>query len=233
MELRGDAVATARRDALHRTLYLRREYALVARCGEFDDVLLVPPQNDSGRPGDCWRGLVAVRGFPSPWYRGVFSFLVWLPPKYPFEAPSVRLETPLKSHPLLLDDGEGRRCVVPFDDIYVALDPMRVSVMARLLHHVRSIFFPSDWAATTTPAPPVNKALARHDVERRSVTQEVVLGKPYVDYLSREAVAFFSNPDHFKHGDARMDASGAEEAWEKAFSLWLGRSWLPAVRLLQ
>ncbi|ESL10663.1 hypothetical protein TRSC58_01600 [Trypanosoma rangeli SC58] len=229
MELRNDAAATDRRDALHRTLYLRREYTLVATCGEFDDVLLVPPQNDSGNPDNCWRGLVAVRGSSSPWYRGVFSFLVRLPPRYPFEAPSVRMETPLRSHPFLLDDGEGSKCIVPFDDIYLVLDPMRVSVMARLLHHVRSIFYPSEWTTTA----PVNKALARHDAERRSVTQEVVLGKPYVDYLSREAVSFFSNPDYFENGNIRMDASGRVEMWEKAFSLWLGRTWLPTVRSLQ
>ncbi|EAN92153.1 hypothetical protein C3747_11g47 [Trypanosoma cruzi] len=229
MEPRNDAVSTDQRDALHRTLYLRREYALVANCGEFDDILLVPPQNDSGKQKDCWRGLVAVRNFPSPWYGGFFAFLVQLPPKYPFESPSVRMEKDFKSHPLLLEDSEGKRCVLPFDEIYLGLDPMRVSVMARLLHHVRSMFYPSEWPTAVL----VNKALARYDVERRSVTQEVVLGKPYVEYLSREAVAFFSNPDCFRDGELQMEASGFQEKWEKAFSLWLGRSWLPAVRLLQ
>ncbi|KEG13705.1 hypothetical protein DQ04_00831020 [Trypanosoma grayi] len=227
-----DAASTAARDTLHRTLYLRREYALVVQCGEFDDVLLVPPQGDCWGQSSWWRGLVFVRNFPSPWYRGAFTFFVRLPPKYPFECPTVCMEAPLKSHPLLQEDGDGRKCVIPFDDVYVGLDPMRVSVMARLLHHVRAMFYPTDWPAVV----PVNRALARYDVERRSVTQEVVLGKPYVDYLSREAVAFFTGTKYFDDtGETRTDAEAvtSQKNNEKAFSLWLGRSWLPAVRLLQ
>ncbi|ORC88863.1 uncharacterized protein TM35_000152940 [Trypanosoma theileri] len=231
MSSRNDMSSTASRDTLHRTLYLRREYALVTKCGEFEDILLVPPRDDCDEyQQNWWCGLLNVTRFPSPWYRGVFTFRVYFPSKYPFESPVVCMELPLKSHPLLLEDSEGRKCVVPFDDIYIGLDPMRVSVMARLLHHVRSLFYPSEWPAVVH----VNKALARYDVERRSATQEVVLGKPYVEYLSREAIAFFTDSDSFERSETCMDASGCrDEQWEKRFSLWLGRTWLPSVRILQ
>ncbi|KAH9597130.1 Ubiquitin-conjugating enzyme E2 [Trypanosoma melophagium] len=231
MDSRDDMASTASRDTLHRTLYLRREYALVSKCGEFGDILLVPPRDDCDEcQQNWWCGLLSVLRFPSPWYRGVFPFRVYFPPKYPFEAPTVRMEAPLKSHPLLLEDCEGGRSVVPFDNVYIGLDPMRVSVMARLLHHVRSLFYPAEWPAVVH----VNKALARYDVERRSATQEVVLGKPYVDYLSREAIAFFTNSDYLESSETCVDASGCpEEEWEKRFSLWLGRTWLPSVRILQ
>lgn len=107
---------------------------------------------------------------------------------------------------------------IPFESVYCTVDPMRVSVMARVLQHIKQLFYPCEWplpwlqqvsvrggaakASATAPSASspttlldsnllVNRVLARRDVERRSVTQEVVLGKPYVEYLGSDVMRCF------------------------------------------
>lgn len=116
--------------------------------------------------GQCWRGLIYVRHRDSPWYGAVFAFLVHFPERYPFEGPVLLLEHPLRSHPLLSRPGMVRDgassppavlstpalanlgVVVPFlHEVYCSVDPMRVSVMALVLRHLKQFFYPTAWPA--------------------------------------------------------------------------------------
>ncbi|CCW62646.1 unnamed protein product [Phytomonas sp. EM1] len=190
---------------------------------ELRDVILLPPAPstaETGSPDDLhdwqdsegdWQGLVCVRSPSSPWYQGYFNFIVHFPPRYPFETPTIHLTRPLRSHPLLLN-----RVEIPFEEVYCGIDPMRVSVMARLLQHVRRFFTPAEWptewrqgetasAASTTDegvdlfasqtledeAARINRVLARQDVERCSILQEIILSKPYAHFLGTNVKEHF------------------------------------------
>lgn len=87
----------------------------------------------------------------------------------------------------------GKRVFVPFEEVYAGVDPMRVSVMTVLLRHMQRVFLPSEWSALSRPAAAltVNRVLARRDVERRSVTQEVLLLKPFEQYVGTEVMQHF------------------------------------------
>lgn len=128
-------------------------------------------QQEEAWRANCWRGLLYVRHHPSPWYGALFSFLIDFPERYPFQCPTLLLEHPLRSHPLL---GRGRHhsrnadtlkgdtpssaslnvsstapsfgFVIPFfDGVYSSVDPMQVSVMAQALRHLKRFFYPSAW----------------------------------------------------------------------------------------
>jgi hypothetical protein len=114
----------------------------------------------------------------------------------------------------------GRRAFVPFDEVYAGLDPMRVSVMAALLQHVLRIFYPTEW----TPAMEatalsrkagqgvsVNRVLARRDVERRSVTQEVMLTRPFEQYVGADVMEHFLQLWDTTGANAAGDITGTVE----------------------
>lgn len=119
----------------------------------------------------------------------------------PSEVSSSHVE-PLSSavtHASTTASAVGRRVFVPFEDVYAALDPMKTSVMAALLRHVLRLFYPQEWtpameasiAQGSGQAAAVNRVLARRDVERRSVTQEVALGRPFEQYVHADVMEHF------------------------------------------
>ncbi|GET89068.1 hypothetical protein, conserved [Leishmania tarentolae] len=95
----------------------------------------------------------------------------------------------------------AKRFFVPFEEVYSTMDPMRVSVMSALMRHMQLVFLPAEWppswrlswSETNHESGTVNLALARRDVERRSVTQEVLLLKPFEQYLGTEVMEHFLN----------------------------------------
>ncbi|KAK7197024.1 Ubiquitin-conjugating enzyme [Novymonas esmeraldas] len=110
----------------------------------------------------------------------------------------------------------ARRVFVPFEDVYAAVDPMRVSVMAALLRHMQLFFQPAEWpdAWRATPADAaVNRVLARRDVERCSVTQEVLLLRPFEQYVGTEVMEHFLDLWHAGDGsDDTVDTIAGEAA---------------------
>ncbi|KAI5688266.1 Ubiquitinconjugating enzyme [Leishmania braziliensis] len=112
----------------------------------------------------------------------------------------------------------ARRVFVPFEEVYATIDPMRVSVMSVLIRHMHLIFHPAEWPVSWRPpsmeADPtahdsstVNHVLARRDVERRSVTQEVLLLKPFEQYVGTEVMEHFLNVWEASEGDAGDDVT--------------------------
>ncbi|KAG5477872.1 hypothetical protein LSCM1_05174 [Leishmania martiniquensis] len=109
-----------------------------------------------------------------------------------------------------------KRAFVPFEEVYATVDPMRVSVMMVLIRHMHLIFLPAQWpaawrkpsmeadSATHDPSA-VNCALARRDVERRSVTQEVLLLKPFEQYVGTEVMEHFLDAWEVSEGRADED----------------------------
>lgn len=130
----------------------------------------------------------------------------------------------------------GRRAFLPFEATYAAVDPMRVSVMAVLLQHVLRMFYPVEWppaweaaaasrgAGQAAAMASVNRVLARRDVERRSVTQEVVLGRPYEQYVGADVMEHF-----LELWDAvgRSEAADVTETVEGSGADWYTREVLP------
>ncbi|KPI84459.1 hypothetical protein ABL78_6488 [Leptomonas seymouri] len=124
----------------------------------------------------------------------------------------------------------GQRFFIPFEEVYAAVDPMRVSVMAVLLQHILRFFYPSEWTAAMEAAAmnaaaargigqstAVNLGQARRDVERRSVTQEVVLGRPFEQYLGTDVMEHFvqlwGTADPAGVGDVSTTVEGNSADW--------------------
>jgi hypothetical protein len=211
-------------------LYVRREYtAVMDALPDLQGLILLPSQLTE-QQDDKWSGMIFIRAERSPWHKGAFAFTVTIPPKYPFECPVAEFDLPLVSHPMLQD---GRR--VPFEAEYVATDAMHVSVMLRLLKFIRRLFLPQEWKRTARDgkgevkeisAPPIDYRLCQQDVELRSVAQEVILSKPYVEYLTVEVKEWVLRSH-------RVGEGNPDEKQESQFSAWLTRSFLPTSRAVQ
>lgn len=230
----------------------------------------------------AWSGLVYVRHRASPWYGGCFAFSVCFPSKYPFEAPIAEFAEPL-AHPLLVTPrhasfglaqrsrdyrganivlaGPRLRTGIPFEDIYCMLDPTKVSVMVRLVQHVKQLFFPTTWPQAWLSSKlflshaddRVHRQQARRDVAGRSVSQEVVMGNPFVECLARDVATHFravaarstredtaeAEDSESEDGDAvaaavkttkrLTDAALRAEADAMDYSEWYARSLLPQI----
>lgn len=225
-------------------------------------------------PEHAWWGMISLTHPSSPWYRGCFAFTVSFPSRYPFECPLVEFDVPLRSHPLLT--GQTK---VELYEVYRHMDPMRVSVMARLLRHVTMLFYPQTWPASWWGSPRsaqllqrqsrvedaqnekatsdvvvapnesaakslphrvvVDDALAQEDVRRRSITQEVVMGKPYDDLLRDDVAAYFLHNSAAAAADLCAGAWVGEEEEEdqphdeegvaRRWSAWYARDILPRI----
>ncbi|KPA79335.1 hypothetical protein ABB37_05785 [Leptomonas pyrrhocoris] len=131
----------------------------------------------------------------------------------------------------------GRCAAIPFEDVYAAVDPMRVSVMAVLLQHVLRFFYPAEWTAAmeaaatsaaaargTGQSAAVNRVVARRDVERRSVTQEVALGRPFEQYVGDDVAQHFLQLWDTAGAAGAVDATGTMESNDAD---WYTREVLP------
>ena len=215
-------------DALFRMLYLRREHEnMVARIAELQGLLFVPDVVTSNGD-DVWRGIVFVRHEASPWFGGSFPFTVVFPTKYPFVVPRATFDKPIRSHPMLLDDGE----TIGFDDEYVGLEIMHVSVMLRLLVRIRRLFAPSEWANGALSH--LDIMACRRDVEQCSVTRDVFLNKPYVQLLNTEVSEWFVRTQGRRDKAEELAGKGSTvpRALE-SFASWFTRTFLPLVKNLQ
>jgi hypothetical protein len=222
-------------------LYLRREYSLLLQHTSDLQGLVFTPNEVSG--DEKWSGILFVRSDASPWYRGAFSFTVTFPPKYPFECPTADFDAPLESHPLLLEG--GRR--VPFDHEYMMCDPMRVSIMLVLLRYIRRLFASSDVVQTNfddngspvRSTTMIDRRKSQVDVERRSITQEVMLATPYVAFLTNETKNWIVS--EFLQHDERVRSGATADDLTKAaaptngqrFACWLMTSCLPRIAQFQ
>eukprot|EP00796_Vickermania_ingenoplastis_P003880 gene3880-2752_t len=124
---------------------------------------------------------------------------------------------------------------IPFDRVYTATDPLRVSVMARLLQHVYAVFSPQQWtpeflqlagAADTTREVllgQVDRAEAQEDVRNYSITHDILLGKPYVEYLAADVLKELLEIGVTSKGDSGTRAVQDIPQW----SSWYGREFLP------
>lgn len=119
-------------------------------------------------------------------------------------------DSPVKGASTAAPSEPVKRVFVPFEEVYSTIDPMRVSVMTVLIRHMRLIFLPAEWPSSwRSPSMEadrdsggVNRVLARRDVERRSVTQEVLLLKPFEQYLGTEVIQHFLDVWKASEGDA-------------------------------
>ncbi|KAG5478109.1 hypothetical protein LSCM4_05509 [Leishmania orientalis] len=123
---------------------------------------------------------------------------------------------PIRSDPSAAHSAPVKRVFVPFEEVYAATDPMRVSVMMVLIRHMQLLFLPAQWPASwrlptreadrvTHDSGAVNRVLARQDVERRSVTQEVLLLKPFEQYVGTEVIEHFLGAWEASEGRASDD----------------------------
>lgn len=203
-----------------------------------------------------WSGFLTVRDPSSPWRGGCFAFTIYFPDRYPFESPVIEMSGRWASHPFIVEEAlneeHGPPCagdatsryVVPFDSLYAATDAMRVSVMARALQHLHAVFSPQCW----TPAflqrvrtrglafesreavlSQVDRAKAHRDVERCSVTQEVLLGKPYVDYLHNDVTRTFLLEWVRLTQGGKGEAVDLKAREASSWVTWYGREFLPQV----
>lgn len=151
------------------------------------------------------------------------------------------------------DDDETKKNIgplfIPFDTIHTKIDSMRFSVMSQVLQHVYDVFSPEQWSSSFlrkmsngkyTDADDVlaniNHSLAHRDVEHCSLTQEVVLGKPYVDYLNTAVFHQFitqlnnccaANTTQLAERDSQ-DYEGTHDAQQNdKWITWYGRDFLP------
>ena len=218
-------------------MYLRREYTSILSSIEDYQGIVFTPQLHSD---ENWTGIIFIRSDKSPWYKGAFTFHVHFPPRYPFECPTAAFELPLNSHPLL-QATEGR--IIPFDAEYLSLDPMHVSVMARLLKFIRRLFLPQEWCFLHTEEdtthmlgrPNVDLRLLQKDMELRTVSQEVLLRKPYVEYLTMEAKDWIVQhvPTRVKYEEEESATAQADEREvEASFTSWLLRTFIPYAKNL-
>ncbi|KAG5503557.1 hypothetical protein JKF63_05697 [Porcisia hertigi] len=142
---------------------------------------------------------------------------------------AVQLDKAVAKASVAIRAAPGRRVSVPFEDVYATIDPMRVSVMTVLIRHMQRMFLPAEWPASwLTPSMEagnaashidadgaVNRVLARRDVERRSVTEEVLLLKPFEQYVGTEVVEHFLNAWKRSESDAggcMIDTSFSDDA---------------------
>lgn len=228
-------------DALYRMLYLRREYSLLLQHTADLQGLIFLPKELSGE--DTWSGVLFVRSDQSPWYRGAFPFTVTFPPRYPFECPTAEFDASLESHPLLLD-GNKR---VPFDNEYMMCDPMRVSIMLVLLRYIRRLFAANEVVQTDfdenglplRTKTTVDRRRSLLDVEKRSITQEVMLATPYVQYLTTETKDWIIT-EFAKHDERISAVANADDLTKSAatttsqrFAAWLTTTFLPRLSQFQ
>lgn len=224
------------REALFRMLYLRREYtALLDNIEELQGLIFLPTSS-TVCSDDTWQGIIFIRADRSPWYKGAFSFHVTFPPKYPFECPKAEFDLPLLSHPMLID---GKK--IPFEAEYTSSDPMKVSIMMRLLKFMRRLFVPQEWKRTVrdertgqaievADGAAVDTRFSQQDVELRSVAQEVILSKPYVEYLTIDAKEWLLRTYSERACGETTGTTDSDVA--HAFSSWLTRTFLPSVKAL-
>lgn len=134
---------------------------------------------------------------------------------------------------------------IPFDTTHIKIDSMRFSVMSQVLKHVYDVFSPERWSfpflqrvsgGRYTTAEDVladiNHTLAHRDLERCSLTQEVILGKPYVDYLNSAVFHQFLtqiNNSPIKttcHKEPNVEDDNIVNQKDK-WIMWYGREFLP------
>ena len=217
------------RDAMMRMIYIRREYAAVAATlGDLQGFVFAPEAVDA--EGEVWKGIVFVRSRQSPWFKGAFGFTVQFPHRYPFECPVATFDEPLNHHPLLKEGGS----VIAFEAEYVSLDPMRVSVMLRLLRYIRRLFAPAEWPAHRS----LNVAEMQQDVQACSITRDVAVRCPYTTFLTTEVLQWITEA-HDTNGNVKSDeggdgGGGARDERKAAipFASWFSRTFLPATRTI-
>ncbi|EPY15998.1 hypothetical protein STCU_11620 [Strigomonas culicis] len=273
----------------------------------FRNVFLFPPssmrgvdterthsdEHDDGADAEAWPGYIYIAAEEdscndnahhhpsSPWATALFCFMVYIPKRYPFERPRIKLQTQgwqattamdpvtnynLPSHPFLIErqnkTTNTAEYEIPFSLFYQKVEPLKTSVMLTLLNHIYMFFHPSLWSDTMnypgdtaswlhtmrlhledpkkTPQasgrnknknnnnnkdtiPEIDTALASLDVEWRSTLQEVLLGKPFIDYLHTNVADFFVA--EAEHDDETPEAKGRHQV--HTFQEWYCCSFLP------
>lgn len=140
--------------------------------------------------------------------------------------------------------GGPSRYGIPFEHADLSSNPLRVSVLARAMQHIHAVFSPSCWTpaflqmvgstfqSSAEALRGIDRARVQRDVERCSVTQEVLLGKPYVDYLHTSVTKYFVDYAS-QHGAAvpaaQREGEGEEGARHRDWVTWYGREFLPHV----
>lgn len=105
---------------------------------------------------------------------------------------------PTQARQSLLSSHQNRsytHYIIPFEHIYNKLEPMKTSVMSAMCAYISDFF---SFVNQVNPLQDdsnsnviIDRSLARHDVQRRSITQQILLGSSYAHLVQNVMTPFF------------------------------------------